>query len=104
MCIRDRYLDENGTYCVDHYKWDDWYDTSSVVLGPATASLDEAARKLRADASIHRRVEDISAVVRTEPLSPVLWVGTFDPDCRARISVYRTKRWLRLGMHGMTVR
>ena len=98
------YLDDQGQYAVDHYKWDDWYDTSYIVLGPATAELDEAARKLRADASINRRVDELSAVVRTESLSPVLWVGTFDPDCNARIGVYRTKRWLRLGMHSMTVR
>ena len=90
-------IDHEGNYYIYHYKIDSWEDRTLVHLGPEPWNpepVSDEASCQKTDALIDR-AEQLKASIKTEDLPAILLVRSWDRDCNANISVYRTKRWLR---------
>ena len=91
-------LNEAGDYTHYCYKWDELYDSFPVALGPEPWCPAPVSSKYSCSVTdrLLDQVDGLTASIKHEDLSPIIHVLTWDPDCRANISIYRTKRSIRV--------
>ncbi len=87
------YLDDNGDYCQDLYKWEDAVSGEFISLGPELPEQLPSERSYVATDRLLDKTDSLQAHIKTESLSPILWITRWDPDCYDHISTYRTPRF-----------
>ena len=89
------YLDDNGDYCQDLYKWEEAVSGQFISLGPELPEQFPPERSYVVTDRLLDRTDSLQAHIETESSSSILWISRWDSDCYDHISIYRTSRFLK---------